>query len=129
MLTPFDTLVDAIVNYSGYRLPGSAPYKARNPGALKAFSPTAPRDELGLRIFKSDIDGLQALKFDVRHKLSGKSKIKCSTLGELADAYKCGPGQARAWAGFIRQALETKHGDHDTIITPKTPLAYFQEQK
>jgi hypothetical protein len=123
MLTPFDTLVDAIVNYSGYTLPGSAPYKARNPGALKAFSPTAPRDDHGNRVFKSDIDGLQALKFDVRHKLSGKSKRKCSTLDELALAYDLKPGTARAWAGFIRKAIG------DESVTPKTTLAYFQEQK
>lgn len=123
MLTPFDALVDAIINYSGYTLPGSPVYKARNPGALKAFSPAAPRDEHGNRVFKSDIDGLQALKFDVRHKLSGKSKRKCSTLDELAAAYDLRPGQARAWAGFIRKAL------NDETITPKTPLAFFQEQK
>jgi len=122
MLTPFDTLIDAIINYSGYTLPGSPVYKARNPGALKAFSPAAPRDEDGHRVFKSDIDGLQALKFDVRHKLSGKSKRKCSTLEELATAYNR-PGAARAWAGFIRKAL------NDESVTAKTSLVFFQEQK
>jgi hypothetical protein len=123
MVTPFDALIDAIVHYSGYRIPGSPAYKARNPGALKAFSPAVPRDEMGLRIFKCDIDGMNALKFDVRHKIAGKAKRKCATLAELAAAYDLKPMQAKAWAGFIRQALGVEN------IDAKTPLTFFQEQK
>lgn len=123
MLTPFDTLIDAIVHYSGYNIPGSPAYKARNPGALKAFSPVAARDEQGNRIFKSSADGMQALRFDVQHKVDGKSKRRATTLEELAAAYDQKPGQARAWAGFIRQALG------DQTVSTKTPLTFFQEQK
>lgn len=123
MLKPFDTLIDAIVHYSGYRVPGSAVYKARNPGALKAFSPAAPRDERGNRVFKTEIDGLQALKFDVRLKISGKAKAKCANLNELAAAYGQPATQAKAWAGFIRQALD------DDSINGKTPLTVFMETK
>lgn len=123
MLTPFDSLIDAIVQYSGYRSPSSAVYKARNPGGLKAYGPTAPRDAEGNRIFKSEIDGLQALKFDVRLKVNGKSKRKCDDLNALAAAYDQPVTAARAWALFIRQALG------DNAVTPKTPLTYFMEQK
>lgn len=123
MLTPFDTLVDAVVNYSGFTTPGSAVYKARNPGALKAFSPTTPKDEHGNRVFKSSADGMQALRFDLEHKIGGKSKRRCSTLEELAAAYDLKPTTARTWALFIRRALG------DDTVSPKTPLTFFKEQK
>lgn len=120
-MTPFDALIDAIVHYSGYRVPGSAVHKARNPGALKAYSPVAKRDEEGNRIFKSEIDGLQALKFDVRLKIGGKAKAKCSNLNELAAAFNQPPTQAKAWAGFLRLALG------DDSVNGKTSLEYFTE--
>lgn len=121
MLTPFDALIDAIVHYSGYRIPSSAVYRARNPGALKAFSPVANRDSDGNRVFKSEIDGLQALKFDVRLKISGKAKAQCATLNELAAAFGQPATQAKAWAGFIRQALG------DDSINGKTALSFFTD--
>lgn len=122
MMTPFDALIDAIVHYSGYRVPGSVVHKARNPGALKSFSPTKPSSD-GIRVFKTEIDGLQALKFDVKLKISGKARAKCETLNDLAAAYGQPPTQAKAWAGFIRQTL-----GNDTI-NGKTPTSFFVEMK
>lgn len=120
-MTPFDTLIDAIVQYSGYRIPGSPVYKARNPGALKAYSPSQPRDSEGNRVFKTEIDGLQALKFDVRLKRDGKSKRKCATLTDLALAYDQPATAAKAWVSFIRLATG------DDSVSVKTPLTYFSE--
>jgi hypothetical protein len=118
MLTPFDALVDAVVQYSGYRVPGSAVHKARNPGGLKAHGVKA-RDSENYRVFKSDIDGLQALKFDVRLKLSGGARVKCATLSELAEAYHA---PVKSWVAFLRLAL------NDNTIAAKSPLSIFLEK-
>jgi hypothetical protein len=119
MLTPFDALVDAIIQSSGYRVPGSAVHKARNPGGLKAFGGVKARDTENYRVFKSDIDGLQALKFDVRLKLTGGARVKCQNLAELAEAYHA---PVKSWVAFLRLAL------NDQTIAAKSPLAIFLEK-
>ena len=118
MLTPFDALVDAIVNSSGYRIPGSAIHKARNPGGLKAYG-VKSRDADNYRVFKSDIDGLQALKFDVQLKIAGKSRVACVTLADLAAAYHA---PVKSWVAFLKAALE------DNTLSAKTPLTNFLEK-
>lgn len=118
MFTPFDALVDAIVNSSGYRVPGSAIHKARNPGGLKAYG-VKTRDTSNYRVFKSDIDGLQALKFDVQLKITGKSRVKCDTLADLAVAYHA---PIKSWVGFLKQALD------DQTLSAKSPLTLFSEK-
>jgi hypothetical protein len=118
-MTPFDALVDAIVQYSGYRVPGSAIHKARNPGGLKAFGGTKTRDAENYRVFKSDIDGLQALKFDVQLKITGRARVKCETLSDLATAYHA---PIKSWVTFLRQALS------DPTISAKSPLTIFTEK-
>lgn len=123
MITPFDSLVDAIVHHSGYRTPGGALHQARNPGGLKAFSPKAPKDAEGNRVFTSDVDGLQALKFDVRVKLSGRSAARCKTLTDVVRAYGQPETAARAWVLFIRRSLD------DQTVSISTPLEFFKEQK
>jgi hypothetical protein len=123
MLTPFDALIDAIIQYSGYRVPGSAVHKARNPGGLKAHGEAKARDPENYRVFKTDIDGLQALKFDVRLKISGRAKAKCVTVAELAEAYRQPVTAAKAWVTFIRQAL------NDQTISVKSPLTFFVEKQ
>lgn len=122
MLTPFDALIDAIIQYSGYRVPGSAVHKARNPGGLKAHGGAKARDAENYRVFKTDIDGLQALKFDVRLKITGKAKAKCTTLTELAEAYHLPATAAKPWVSYLRQAL------NDSTITAKSPLTLFTEK-
>lgn len=121
MIAPFDALVDAIIHHSGYRTPGSALHTARNLGGLKAYSPKAPKDAEGNRVFASDVDGLQALKFDVRLKLSGRSKAHCRTLTELVAAYGQPPTAARAWVLFMRRAL------NDQSVSIETPLDFYKE--
>lgn len=118
-MTPFDALVDAIIQYSGYRVPGSAVHKARNPGGLKAYGGAKARDIENYRVFKSDIDGLQALKFDVRLKVTGGARVKCVTLAELAAAYHA---PIKSWVTFLRQALD------DQTIAAKSPLTIFTEK-
>lgn len=118
MFTPFDALVDAIVNSSGYRVPGSPTHKARNPGGLKAFG-VKTRDVDNYRVFKSDIDGLQALKFDVQLKITGKSRVKCETLADLAVAYNA---PIKSWVAFLKQALG------DQTLSAKSPLTIFTEK-
>lgn len=111
------------MHYSGYQ-PGSALWTARNPGALKAYSPKHEKDEHGNRVFSSILDGLQALVFDLKLKLAGNSKARLrptNTLGDLAVTYGQSSVAADAWAKFLRKAL-----DH-TELNRKTPLSYFTE--
>lgn len=121
-MTPFDALVDAIIHHSGYRTPGGALHLARNPGGLKAYSIKQARDEEGNRVFSSDVDGIQALKFDVRLKLSGKSKARCKSLADLVAAYGQPETAARAWVLFIRRAL------NDQTVATSTPLEFYKEK-
>lgn len=121
MIAPFDALVDAIIHHSGYRTPGSALHIARNPGGLKAYSVKQARDAEGNRVFTSDIDGIQALKFDLRLKLSGKSKARCKSFSDLVSAYSQPDTAARAWVLFIRRAL------NDQTISVSTPLEFYKE--
>lgn len=117
-------LAEAIIAYSGYAEPGSSLHDARNPGGLKALGLVQARDDKGNRVFRSVLDGLQALVFDVNLKLSGSSRAKLqpsSTLTDLAGAYNLPSTTAQAWARFLRKAL------HTDSLTANTPLSYFQE--
>lgn len=119
-----EALAEAIVCYSGYREPDSVLYKARNPGGLKAIGLVQARDEKGNRTFRSVIDGLQALFYDVELKVTGKSRAQLkpeSTLIDLSSAYNLPITTATAWARFLRAALS------DSTISSKTPLSYFLE--
>jgi hypothetical protein len=117
-----EALAEAIASVSGYA-PGSALYKARNPGGLKAFG-KAPADENGFRIFNSIVDGWQALIFDTALKLSGASRAMLqpgNTLQDFALSHKQPITAADAYAKFLRRAL------NDDSITKKTELMYFLE--
>lgn len=121
-----EMLVEAISAYSGYNVPGSELYKARNPIGLRATSMKHAKDENGFRIFNSFLDGFQAALFDLSKKLSGNSWAQLthdSTLEDLAKAYSDdGYGtSATAWAKYIRKAMD------DDKVTTKTPLKYFLE--
>jgi hypothetical protein len=117
-----EMMAEAIIKYSNYHNPDSAVYQARNPGGLRAFSPQHPRDEQGNRVFRSVLDGMQALLYDVELKITGRSKARLTpqnTLVDLATAYGQNPGAAQAWVKFLRRALA------DESITHKTQLSYF----
>lgn len=121
-----EAVAEAIMRTSGYTQPENPLYVARNPGGLKAFSPSQPKDEHGNRVFNSLLDGLQALLFDVSLKLEGKSRHKLgpsSTLAEFAVACGQPATAATAWAAFLRKAL------HDETINQKVHLSYFTETK
>lgn len=119
-----EALVEAMIQYSGYREPSSGVYQARNPANLRAYRQDHVRDEEGRRVFPSVIDGLQAALWDMAYKLSGQSTAHLQpsqSLVELVGAYHLPSGTSQAWARFLRQAL------HNETITAKTPLSFFQE--
>ena len=120
-----EALADSIVNFSGAQDPSSAAYQARNPGALKAFSPKHSKDKTGLRVFKSWLDGYQALLFDLQIKCAGKSTFKqisaASNLSQLSVSMGMSASTGRYLAKFLRQALA------DEAITEATPISYFHE--
>jgi hypothetical protein len=119
-----ESLAEAVVAYSGYADPASPLYAARNPGGLKALGPQ-PDDGNGNRTFRSVIDGLQALFFDVELKVTGRSRAKLkpeSTLIDLSTAYNLPILTATAWARFLRKAL------NDPTISAHTPLSYFTKE-
>jgi hypothetical protein len=112
-----EALAEAIVNVSGYREPGSALYDARNPGGLKDMVTGQPR------VFRSVIDGMQALFYDVELKCSGRSRahlLPTDTLVHLANSYNLPITTATAWSHYLRRAL------HEDTIRATTPLSFFQ---
>lgn len=121
-MNKIEALADSILEYSGYRDPSSAAYKARNPGALKAVSPRHVRNDQGLRVFSKMIDGYSALVFDLIIKCSGKSRSglrERSTLADLSRSLGFIEGTERYLAKWCRKAL------NDDTITEDTPLSYF----
>lgn len=118
-------LAEAIIAYSSYIDPGSDLHAARNPGGLKALGMIQARDDKGNRVFRSVLDGLQALLFDITLKISGESRAKLkptATLTDLALAYNLPATTAQAWSRFLRKSLR------NDSLTANTPLSYFQEQ-
>ena len=115
-----EALAEAIAHVSGYA-PGSPLYAARNPGGLRPTSEKHARDEHGNRVFRSVLDGMQALLFDLDIKVNGRLSPD-STLLDLAIAYHQQQA-AKAWARFLKSAL------HDDSINPNTVLKQFLEDK
>lgn len=125
MVRRLEALADAIMRYSGYNDPESASYQSRNPGALKAISDKHARDPKGLRVFRSALDGYQALLFDLAIKCVGRSRTRLksdSTLKDLMLAY----GQPESAAGYVAKFL--KRALNDSSISDKTPLRFFVEE-
>lgn len=119
-----EALADAIINYSGYNNPESEAYKARNPGLLKVYTFKHLKTENAVRIFKSALDGYQALLFDLSIKCHGKSRTRLkptSTLHDLIEVYGHHDLTAQYVAKFLRRAL------CDEKISESTQLSYFIE--
>lgn len=75
-----------------------------------------------MRIFRSALDGYQALLFDLAVKCDGKSRTRLkgeSTLRDLVLAYHQPETAAKYVARYLKRALK------DESITDKTPLSYF----
>lgn len=124
MVKRLEALADAIVHHSGWHDPESAPYQSRNPGGLRAVSPKHAKDAAGLRIFRSALDGYQALLFDLAVKCVGRSRTRLkptSTLRDLILAY----GKPEGTAGYVVKYL--KRALKDSTITERVMLAYFTE--
>lgn len=115
-----EVLAEAIAHVSGYA-PGKPLYYARNPGGLKPTSEKHARDEFGNRVFRSMLDGMQALLFDLDIKVNGRLS-EGSTLRDLAVAYHQELA-AKTWARFLKAALR------DDTIGPHTALKDFLEDK
>lgn len=116
-----EAVAECITHYSGYLKPESALYAGRNPGGLVAFA-SQPKDAQGFRTFRSVLDGMQALIFDVQLKMTGKARtvlLPSATLADFAQAYGHPAAAAVAWSSFLRKAL------HDQTISHKTEISYF----
>lgn len=124
IVSRLEALADAIMKYSGYGDPESDNYRFRNPGSLRGFTDkhlTAPD---GKRVFKSFLDGYQALLFDLKVKCTGKSNTRLtqeSSLTDLMTVYGQPATSAKYIAKFLKRALD------DQSITDKTPLKFFVE--
>lgn len=117
-----EALAESIVAYSGYLLPDSPLHASRNPGGLKAMGLVQARDDHGNRIFRSVLDGYQALFYDVELKVTGKSRAALTpenTLIDLSAAYNLPITTASAWSRFLKKAL------HDDTLSARTPLSFF----
>jgi hypothetical protein len=124
MVSRLEALADAIVHYSHWNDPESASYQNRNPGELSAVSVKHPKDATGQRIFKSSMDGYQALIFDLAVKCSGRSRTRLkpdSSLRDLVLAYGKPESTAKFLAKFLKRALG------DQSVSEKTLLGYFLE--
>ena len=117
-----EALAEAIAHVSGYTDPSSPVYKARNPGALRPLDERHARDENGYRVFRSMLDGMQALMYDLDIKLRGRLSPE-STLADLATAYGRHIAEAKAWANFLKKALD------DETISPRTSIKRFFEEQ
>jgi hypothetical protein len=117
-----EAIAEAIAHYSGYMEPTNPLYKARNPLGLRPLKPEHPFDEMGNRIFRSVLDGMQAAIFDLEVKLGGRLSPD-STLSDLAVAYGRKPTEAQAWSRFLRAALD------DASITAHTQIKRFLEEQ
>lgn len=119
-----EALAEAVASVSGYHVPGSVLYTARNPGGLKAYGKAA--DAQGNRVFNSVIDGLQALLFDTQLKLQGMSRHclqPSNTLQDFAVSHGQPLTASVAYAKFLRKALL------DETIHAKTELLYFLDEE
>lgn len=87
--------------------------------------PEQRRDEQGMRIFRTLLDGYQALYFDLAIKCSGKSHTRLrstSTLRDLILAYGHPITMAKYVANFLKKALK------DESVSDQTQLSYFTEE-
>jgi len=123
MVTRLEALADALIHFSRFKDPENEQYQSRNPGNLPATQPWHARNEQGRRIFKSMLDGYQALLFDLAAKCAGKNKHlhPDSPLRMLVTHYGQPSSAADFVARFLRRAL------HDQSIKPDTPLSFFIE--
>lgn len=124
MITRIEALADALAYYHRSHEPDSQAYKNRNPGNLKAISFKNAKDENGLRVFNSILDGYQALLFDLRIKCSGRSRAykfgDNPTIESLLLAYGQGKPAAKYIAKQITKSLNLE-------IKLDTPLGFFLE--
>lgn len=93
---------------------------ARNPGGLLPTSDKHVRDEAGNRVFRSVLDGHQALLFDLATKVDGRLSPG-STLLDLVTAYHLKPMTAKVWARFLKSAM------HNPAIQPHSVLTDLLE--
>lgn len=117
-----EALADAIAHVNGYNSPTNPLYQARNPGGLRPTSETHARDAHGNRVFRSVLDGMQALLYDLEIKVNGRLPPD-STLVDLTKAYHQQAAAAKAWARFLKAAMS------DDSINPHTVLKQFLEAK
>ena len=125
MKNKLEALADAISYINLAHEPESPAAQNRNPGMLKAFSLNHIRDAGGHRVFNSVLDGYQALLYDLRIKISGKSHARLpenATIMDLLHVYGHSIETARSVAKRVRKALNEP-------ITADTPLSFFREDK
>lgn len=133
--TGIEALAQAIAAFSGYRDPGSDLFHANNPGGLRATSPEHAKDYDDNRVFRSFLDGWQALMHDIEVKLTrpdSRAQLNPTehTLPDLARFFvfhtknkqivdRYSRRLAHSWAEFLRKALK------DPEINKNTKLERF----
>jgi hypothetical protein len=134
-LNRVEILCDAIGAVKGISDPTSPAYKIRNPLMTKSYAKEGDHvvTSDGVRVFRSWGDGYKSGIFDLRLKLSGKSRASVvvagvrrklaaeDTLKELLHAYQVHSFDETAVVSFLRAALE------DDSLTVKTPMKFFLE--
>ena len=115
-----EALALTLSNLNGFSDPQSVAFCNANPGMLKAYSLKQAMNADQLRVFGSFLDGYQALLFDLKIKLSGKSRTKLGLHNSLLDLLRVyGHADSAPALRFLRHAL------HDPQINDKTTLLYF----
>jgi hypothetical protein len=82
-----EAIADAIYLYEGNKARDRA-YRNRNPGNLRATAPDQPIDEEGYRVFKSFVEGYNALLHDLASKATGMNKSGLTFDSSLLDLFR-----------------------------------------
>lgn len=88
-MNPIEAIADAIMTFEGWNA-GSRSNRNRNPGNLRPYKATQPRDAGGYRVFGTLAEGYEALCADLRHKCSGSARLpegSTATLRKLFEVY------------------------------------------
>jgi len=129
MVSRLEALHDAIASLRGWNNPDSISYSLRNPLLVQSFSKPGKNEitEDGLRVFNTEFAGIRACLFDLKLKVSGKSRagIKPDDLLEnVLRVYGITErlGQQQI-VKYLKRALKTQ----DVSVT--TPLKWFLEEE
>lgn len=130
-MTPIEALADAIMSFEGWipkgqsqALPnGSRSWRNRNPGNLRPFNSTQPRDIDNYRIFTSLVDGFAALLADLTRKVQVDFSPKDTLLSVMSKYAPVGDeNNPTQYTVFVCHRLTLTLG---RPVNPDTIIAVF----